>query len=102
MTAPAAARPDHTIEGTPRLLRLLQALEDALTFRRARSMTLCMDCHLAPEGERCDDHACDLNLIAGYEKDFREIQAAVDAGIARDRARRPRGAGATRQDAAVL
>jgi len=89
--------------GEPRLMRLMQALDDALIFRRARSMSLCMDCAESPGGERCDDHACDLNLIAGYEKDLREIQAAFDRGIARDRGRYQRRTASTdRRDTVVL
>ena len=57
-------------------LRLMQALQDALVFRRARSLALCAECHEAPGG-RCDDHACDLGLIAGYEQDFLDIHALL-------------------------
>jgi len=56
--------------------RLMQALQDALVFRRARSLALCAECHEAPGG-RCDDHACDLGLIAGYEQDFLAIHALL-------------------------
>jgi hypothetical protein len=43
----------------------LQALEDAIAYRRARVSGLCPDC--TASGRRCDDHACDLNLIAAYQ-----------------------------------
>jgi len=59
------------------LFRLSQALEDAIVFRRARAGTYCADCDDAPDGSRCDDHAGDLALIAGYEEDARAVNAAI-------------------------
>ena len=44
----------------------LQALEDAIAYRRARVSAPCPDC--AASGPMCDDHACDLNLIAAYQR----------------------------------
>jgi hypothetical protein len=44
----------------------LQALEDAIAYRRARVTAPCPDC--TASGHRCDDHACDLNLIADYQQ----------------------------------
>lgn len=44
----------------------LQGLDDAIAFRRARLAQPCPDCALAEE--RCDDHACDVTLIAGYRQ----------------------------------
>jgi hypothetical protein len=44
----------------------LQALEDAIAYRRARITAPCPDC--VASGEKCDDHACDLNLIAAYQQ----------------------------------
>jgi hypothetical protein len=44
----------------------LQALEDAIAYRRARVSALCPDC--TASGQTCDDHACDLNLIAEYQQ----------------------------------
>jgi len=44
----------------------LQALEDAIAYRRARVTAPCPDC--TASGQTCDDHACDLNLIAAYQK----------------------------------
>ena len=49
----------------------LQALEDAIAYRRARAAAPCPDC--TATGPRCDDHACDLQLIAAYQ------QAAITA-----------------------
>src|ERR1700722_10004854 len=46
--------------------RELQALEDAVNFRLARLMTPCPRCEPVPGGARCDEHACDVALIAGY------------------------------------
>jgi len=44
----------------------LQALEDAIAYRRARAAAPCPDC--TASGHRCDDHACDLDLIADYQR----------------------------------
>jgi hypothetical protein len=44
--------------------RQLQALEDAVNYRLARLMAVCPRC--VPGGERCDEHACDVELVAGY------------------------------------
>jgi hypothetical protein len=44
----------------------LQALEDAIAYRRARVSAPCPDC--TASGQKCDDHACDLNLIAAYQQ----------------------------------
>ena len=65
--------------GDRRLFRLAQALEDAIVFRRARAGTYCAECARMPDG-RCDDHACDLNLIAGYLQDVLAINAAIGQG----------------------
>jgi hypothetical protein len=46
--------------------RELQALEDAVNFRLARLMAPCPRCEPDPGGGRCDEHACDVALIAGY------------------------------------
>jgi hypothetical protein len=40
----------------------LQALEDAIAYRRARLAEPCPECGPA----RCDDHATDATLIAAY------------------------------------
>ena len=48
------------------LFQQLQALEDAIAYRRARASALCPDC--AASSQQCDDHACDLNLIAAYQQ----------------------------------
>ena len=46
--------------------RELQALEDAVNFRLARLMAPCPRCDPITGGPRCDEHACDVALIAGY------------------------------------
>lgn len=61
--------------------QLLQALEDAITYRRARSAAPCVDCEAAPHGHRCDDHACDLNLIAAYQQTARATNLGLSATI---------------------
>lgn len=52
--------------------RQLQALEDAVNYRLARLAVPCVRCKPAAAGGRCDEHACDVALIAGY------LQAAED------------------------
>lgn len=47
--------------------QLLQALEDAIAYRRARVSAPCPDCQAAPQ-QHCDDHARDLGLIADYRQ----------------------------------
>lgn len=44
----------------------LQALEDAIAYRRARAAAPCPDC--TASSHTCDDHACDLQLIAAYQQ----------------------------------
>jgi hypothetical protein len=44
----------------------LQALDDAIAYRGARVTALCPDC--TASGQICDDHACDLDLIAAYQR----------------------------------
>jgi hypothetical protein len=46
--------------------RQLQALEDAVNYRLARLAVPCTGCGTAEAGGRCDEHACDVALIAGY------------------------------------
>jgi hypothetical protein len=49
----------------------LQALEDAIAYRRARATASCPNCGPAPLGRKCDDHARDLELIAEYQASAR-------------------------------
>ena len=46
--------------------RQLQALEDAVNYRLARLAVPCAHCGPAEAGGRCDEHACDVALIAAY------------------------------------
>ena len=55
----------------------LQALEDAIAYRRARVTAACPYCALATPGRKCDDHARDLELIAEYQASAR---ATCDQG----------------------
>ena len=71
---PGAVGPDDR-----RLFRMVQALQDAIVFRRARAGAYCYECDQAPGG-RCEDHACDLDLVASYEQDARAISAAISQG----------------------
>lgn len=54
--------------------RNLQALDDAIAYRRVRVTDPCADCARAPFGQRCDDHARDLELITEYQR-------AADAAV---------------------
>ncbi|HUY49691.1 MAG TPA: hypothetical protein VMV92_28905 [Streptosporangiaceae bacterium] len=46
----------------------LQALDDAIAWRQARIAASCPGCQPGPDGRRCGDHACDLDLIAAYRQ----------------------------------
>ncbi len=71
-TSPAApalddiARDQHRDITVQAECQQLQALEDAIAYRRARVSALCPDC--TASGQKGDDHACDLNLIAVYQR----------------------------------
>ena len=71
--------------------RELQALEDAVNYRLARLMAPCPECGPGPAGNRCDEHACDVDLIAGYLEAAQSIMAELS------RAARERAAGSGRQ-----
>jgi hypothetical protein len=55
----------------------LQAFEDAIAYRHARLALPCPDC--GPPPARCDDHAADHDLIAGYRRQRRQIAARLQA-----------------------
>jgi hypothetical protein len=58
--------------------RQLQAFEDAICYRSARLAEPCPGC--GPDGEsRCDEHACDVMLIAGYRQAVKELSASMRA-----------------------
>ena len=57
--------------------RQLQALEDAIAYRSARLAASCPQCEPGPQGRRCDDHACDVALIAGYQRVARTLMVEV-------------------------
>jgi hypothetical protein len=63
----------------------LQALEDAIAYRRARAAAPCPDC--TATGRTCDDHACDLHLIAAYQQTaiaaIRDVSSRIHASPAR-------------------
>lgn len=52
-----------------RQFRRMQAFEDAIAYRRARVTAACTDCAAQP-GERCDDHARDVELIDEYAQEI--------------------------------
>jgi hypothetical protein len=70
--------------------RELQAL-DAVNFRLARLMTPCPRCEPVAGGVRCDEHACDVALIAGYLEAAHATMAVLS-----------RASGATRRDGGTL
>jgi hypothetical protein len=57
----------------------LQALEDAIAYRRARVTAPCPDC--TASGQKCDDHACDLSLIAEYQQTATAAILAISSQI---------------------
>ena len=65
----------------------LQALEDAIAYRTARTSQPCPDCSGTGAGQRCDQHACDLHLIAAYQRTaravIRDVSRLIDARRAR-------------------
>jgi hypothetical protein len=57
------------------LCQHLQALEDAIKWRRARADLPCGDCQNAPDS-KCEDHGRDVSLITNYERTARHLLAA--------------------------
>jgi hypothetical protein len=57
----------------------LQALEDAIAYRRARATAPCRDCIAAEPGQKCDDHARDLELIEEYGHEIERSVLALNA-----------------------
>lgn len=57
----------------------LQSLDDAIAFRQSRLNLPCPDCSA---DQKCIDHACDLDLIAGYQDRYaaacRDVLADMD------------------------
>jgi len=53
----------------------LQALEDAISYRLVRLAAPCPGC--GPQ--RCDDHAVDVGLIAGYRNTATHIRPVLHA-----------------------
>lgn len=72
------------VAGRGRFARL-QALEDAIAYRQVRSTWPCDACRAAAPGEKCDDHARDLGLIAYYRQAIK--LANLDLGSAGRHAR---------------
>jgi hypothetical protein len=73
MPGPIPGHPDTSAGNEAHIGRIqrgwfqqLQALEDAIAYRRARVTAPCPDC--TASDRTCDDHACDLNLIADYQQ----------------------------------
>lgn len=66
----------------------LQTLEDAIAYRRARVSAPCPDC--TASGPMCDDHACDLDLIAAYQQTAIAIlNASSQTDVIREPPRQP-------------
>ena len=60
--------------------RELQALEDAIKYRQARLAMPCLQCRRLTAGVRCDEHACDVALIAGYWQAARSVIRELSPG----------------------
>lgn len=56
----------------------LQALEDAIHYRQARSAEQCADC-TAADGTLCDDHSRDQDLIALYARTAKKLSEPLAA-----------------------
>jgi hypothetical protein len=54
-------------------INVMQALKDVTCWRTGRLAAPCFDCVTAQDG-RCDDHACDLSLIASYRRTILLLQ----------------------------
>ena len=76
MSASAGARRLRFAVAERHRFRELQALEDAVNFRLARLMAPCPRCELVADG-RCDEHACDVALVAGYLESARDLTAVL-------------------------
>ena len=85
------ARDQHQDITAPELAdcQRLQALEDAIAYRRARITAPCPDC--TANGPMCDDHACDLNLITAYQRTAITILRAPSHAPAATRDNNPAG-----------
>ena len=57
-------------------MQRLQSLDDAIAYRQARISARCPDCGPGDAG-KCDDHACDVRLIADYRQTARAIAGAA-------------------------
>jgi Histidine kinase-like ATPase domain len=55
------------------LFQRMQAFEDATAYRQARVALPCPACVAGEPGRRCDDHARDLELIAGYSEALQRL-----------------------------
>jgi hypothetical protein len=74
--APASAPPSPLplTPGRPRSIAPLQALDDAVNFRRARLAIDCDDCR---PGQLCIDHEGDVLLISIYREMRQQAAAAL-------------------------
>ena len=70
--------------------RELQALEDAVSYRLARLMAPCARCASSTAQGRCDEHACDAALIAGYLEAAQATMGALSRATADRRMGRER------------
>jgi hypothetical protein len=69
-----AALPIPFPRGRPRSCSPLQAMEDALNYRRARLAIHCPECQ---PGARCDDHSADMRLLNTYSQMWQQVVAAL-------------------------
>jgi hypothetical protein len=88
-TRQTSARRKRPGAGERRWFRRMQAFEDAIPYRRARAADSCTDCAVAEPGQKCDDHARDLELIDEYADEVERSVRALDAYAADSSARPP-------------
>lgn len=63
-----------------RRFQALQTLEDAIAYRGIRLAAPCIDC--GPGNRKCDDHACDVNLIGWYRQQARAVTIDLTQSMA--------------------
>lgn len=83
----ASARRQRPSVSERRQFRRMQGFEDAIAYRQARMAAPCTDCAAANPGEKCDDHARDLELIDEYADEIERSVTALDAQAAETPAR---------------
>lgn len=71
----------------------LQGLDDAIAYRMTRLALPCRDCDEAED--RCDDHACDVVLLSGYQQ---RVEALFEQEANADSSKTPATAAGSSRD----